>query len=268
LRITKRQWLTLTINIIGQQWYYYSIGVSMQKSKEWSYKNKYHIFKNWFVRHIISRWASDTDPGEPLVNIFQHYIKKHNNLAKIIKLIWFNDFIYCVKRLTWVGIASSPRYYVSHEPIFKNMVLIFVSPFLTLLHWKTNTIVIPHHKVNGPCFIFSLDIFPWSFSPRIINFTYTFLITTFCLRLGICIWGLLASWIRQGCPTSSGYASSWLWLLIDTMKNTKDIHLNVALPENLFSSILSIKCASTTYMNPFDMVRCEINAFMNYAPFS
>ena len=136
------------------------------------------------------------------------------------------------KRLTWVGIASSPRYYVSHEPIFKNMVLIFVSPFLTLLHWKTNTIVIPHHKVNGPCFIFSLDIFPWSFSPRIINFTYTFLITTFCLRLGICIWGLLASWIRQGCPTSSGYASSWLWLLIDTMKNTKDIHLNVALPEN------------------------------------
>jgi hypothetical protein len=36
----------------------------------------------------------------------------------------------------------------------------------------------------------------------------------------------------------------------------------------LFSSILSITCASTTYMNPFDMFRCEINAFMNYAPFS
>jgi hypothetical protein len=35
-----------------------------------------------------------------------------------------------------------------------------------------------------------------------------------------------------------------------------------------FFSILSIKCASTTYMNPFDMFRCEINAFMNYAPFS
>ena len=33
-------------------------------------------------------------------------------------------------------------------------------------------------------------------------------------------------------------------------------------------SILSIKCASTTYMNPFDMLRCEINALMNYAPFS
>ena len=33
-------------------------------------------------------------------------------------------------------------------------------------------------------------------------------------------------------------------------------------------SILSIKCASTTYMNPFDMLRCEIHAFMNYAPFS
>jgi hypothetical protein len=27
----------------------------------------------------------------------------------------------------------------------------------------------------------------------------------------------------------------------------------------LFSSILSIKCASTTYMNPFDMFRCEIS---------
>ena len=35
-----------------------------------------------------------------------------------------------------------------------------------------------------------------------------------------------------------------------------------------FFLILSIKCASTTYMNPFDMLRCEINAFMNYAPFS
>jgi hypothetical protein len=27
----------------------------------------------------------------------------------------------------------------------------------------------------------------------------------------------------------------------------------------LFPSILSIKCASTTYMNPFDMFRCEIS---------
>ena len=35
-----------------------------------------------------------------------------------------------------------------------------------------------------------------------------------------------------------------------------------------FSSICSIKCASTTYMNPFDMLHCEINAFMNYATFS
>ena len=33
-------------------------------------------------------------------------------------------------------------------------------------------------------------------------------------------------------------------------------------------SILSIKCASTTYMNPFDMLRCGINAFMNNSPFS
>ena len=39
-------------------------------------------------------------------------------------------------------------------------------------------------------------------------------------------------------------------------------------PGYLFSSILSIKCASTTYMNPLDMFRCEINAFMNYVPFS
>jgi hypothetical protein len=39
-------------------------------------------------------------------------------------------------------------------------------------------------------------------------------------------------------------------------------------PGYVFSSILSIKCASTTYMNPFDMLRCEINAFMNYAPYS
>jgi len=39
-------------------------------------------------------------------------------------------------------------------------------------------------------------------------------------------------------------------------------------PGYLFFSILSIKCASTTYMNPLDMLRCEINAFMNYAPFS
>jgi hypothetical protein len=37
--------------------------------------------------------------------------------------------------------------------------------------------------------------------------------------------------------------------------------------QDLFSSILSIKCASTMYMNPFDMLRCEINAFMNYVPF-
>ena len=35
-----------------------------------------------------------------------------------------------------------------------------------------------------------------------------------------------------------------------------------------FFSIISKKCASTTYMNPFDMLRCEINAFMNYTPFS
>jgi hypothetical protein len=28
--------------------------------------------------------------------------------------------------------------------------------------------------------------------------------------------------------------------------------------QDFFSSILSIKCASTTYMNPFDMLRCEI----------
>ena len=36
-------------------------------------------------------------------------------------------------------------------------------------------------------------------------------------------------------------------------------------PGFFFFSILSIKYASTTYMNPFDMLGCEINAFMNYA---
>ena len=42
-----------------------------------------------------------------------------------------------------------------------------------------------------------------------------------------------------------------------------------ALGSSIFiSSILSIKCASTTYMNPFDIRRCEINAFMNYAQFA
>ena len=38
--------------------------------------------------------------------------------------------------------------------------------------------------------------------------------------------------------------------------------------QDIVFSILSIKYASTTYMNPFNMLRCEINAFMNYAPFS
>ena len=51
----------------------------MQKSKEWAYKNKYHIFKDGFMWHRISRWASDIDPGEPLVNICQYYIKKRND---------------------------------------------------------------------------------------------------------------------------------------------------------------------------------------------
>jgi hypothetical protein len=42
--------------------------------------------------------------------------------------------------------------------------LIFIWPFLMLLHWKWNTIF--HHKGNSPCFIFSLDnlyewICPW-----------------------------------------------------------------------------------------------------------
>ena len=37
---------------------------------------------------------------------------------------------------------------------------------------------------------------------------------------------------------------------------------------DFFLSILSIKCAPATYMNLFDMPRCEISAFMNYASFS
>jgi len=49
-----------------------------------------------------------------------------------------------------------------------------------------------------------------------------------------------------------------------------DSKIPQALGSRIFSSslILSIKCASIMYMNPFDMLSCEINAFMNYAPFS
>jgi len=40
----------------------------------------------------------------------------------------------------------------------------FLCSFITLLHWKSHVML--HHKVNGPCFIFSLDnlnewICPW-----------------------------------------------------------------------------------------------------------
>ena len=47
-------------------------------------------------------------------------------------------------------------------------------PFLTLLHWKPNTLI--HHKVNGPNFILSLDnlnewISPW-LSQRRFNITW------------------------------------------------------------------------------------------------
>ena len=54
---------------------------------------------------------------------------------------------------------------------------------------------------------------------------------------------------------------------LDFPKNTKNT-TGTWLQDNYFSSILSIKCASTTYMNPFHMLRCEINVFMNYATFS
>jgi hypothetical protein len=44
----------------------------------------------------------------------------------------------------------------------------------------------------------------------------------------------------------------WIW-----RSPTSFSHRHLG-PGYLFSSILSIKCASTTYMNPFDMLRCEI----------
>jgi hypothetical protein len=86
-------------------------------------------------------------------------------------------------------------------------------PIPTLLHWKSNTIL--HPRVNGPCFIFSLDnLYEW-IRPRLFfrdinyvvtiyipirtpnyltdffKFISTFLITIFCLFLGIskvCFW--------------------------------------------------------------------------------
>lgn len=42
---------------------------------------------------------------------------------------------------------------VSHEP-FSIWYLFIICTFLTLLQWKSN--IIFHHKVNGPCFMFSL----------------------------------------------------------------------------------------------------------------
>ena len=66
-------------------------------------------------------------------------------------------------------------------------------------------------------------------------------------------------------------AATSLNMILDSEKWTLHVHSvdhRHLGPGYLFSSNLSIKCASTTYMNPFDMFRCEINAFMNYAPFS
>jgi hypothetical protein len=46
-------------------------------------------------------------------------------------------------------------YTLSHDPFFKNMVLIFYMLIPYPFALKINTILL--HKVNGQCFIFSLD---------------------------------------------------------------------------------------------------------------
>ena len=67
---------------------------------------------------------------------------------------------------------------------------------------------------------------------------------------------------RQCCRTFPCFS----WSLVDVL--TRIVLTTGTWVHDFFFSILSIKCAFTTYMNPFDMLRCEINAFMNYAPFS
>jgi hypothetical protein len=58
------------------------------------------------------------------------------------------------------------------------------------------------------------------------------------------------------------------WLDLQLLTKYVPVAITGTWVQDFVFSILSIKCASTTYMNPFDMLRCEINAFMNYAQFS
>ena len=120
----------------------------------------------------------------------------------------------------------------------------YLCPFLTLLHWKSNTIL--HYKVNGPCFIFSPDnliewillwLSLWKFNitwlPSLLimgrwdvysapnKFAYTFLTTTsylsdVCFELNI--------W--QGCLALSPSLSLFIYLPVDIKKNSKDIRPN------------------------------------------
>jgi len=60
-----------------------------------------------------------------------------------------------VELTTLVMKGTACMHTVSHEPFFQNVVLIFICTFLAILHWKLNTIL--RHKVNNPCFMFSLN---------------------------------------------------------------------------------------------------------------
>jgi hypothetical protein len=76
---------------------------------------------------------------------------------------------------------------------YNNMYLFFIGPFLTIFHWKSNNVL--HHKVNGPCFIFSLIWLPslCLMGTQVVYLTsfilplFTFSIITFCLS-EVCFW--------------------------------------------------------------------------------
>lgn len=60
------------------------------------------------------------------------------------------NMLWLLSRIDW-----HLMYSVSHEPIFKNVVLIVTYLYLTPLHWQANTIL--HYKANGPWITVSLN---------------------------------------------------------------------------------------------------------------
>jgi hypothetical protein len=57
---------------------------------------------------------------------------------------------------TFILIRLIFKYTLCHLVHFPKIWCLFcIWPFLTLLHWKSNNVL--YHKVNSPCFIFSLD---------------------------------------------------------------------------------------------------------------